>query len=104
MMGTNLEKRSIQWEEFELWNHAYDFGKLFIQYPISNRLLRPRHDQTIVDWRGRNVVLPRKPQHGGYDHSAFAEHQMTIAPRHAGSELGAPLAKQRVTSDCLFAN
>jgi len=103
-MSTHLEERRVQWAEFERWHHADDFGKLFIQYPISNRLLRPWHDQTIVDRRSRNVVLPRKAQHGGYNHPAFSEHQVTIAPWHVGSELGAPLAKQRVKRERLFAN
>jgi hypothetical protein len=29
MMIIDLEEGSIQWEEFELWRHADDFGKLF---------------------------------------------------------------------------
>src|SRR5438552_1332896 len=93
-MSNKLKEQGALWADVELWLHAYDFGELLIQYLPSNHLLRPGHDQTIVDRRGRNVVLPRKAQHGGYNHSAFAEHQVTIAPRHVGSGLGAPLAKQ----------
>jgi hypothetical protein len=59
------------------------------------------------NYRGREqqeYVLPRQAQHSGYNHPAFAEHQMAPVPRHAGSGLGAPLAKQRVTNERLFAN
>jgi len=31
--------------------HAYDLGELFIQDPLGNLVLRPWHDQAIVDWR-----------------------------------------------------
>ena len=99
-----LKEQGALWADVELWLHAYDFGELLIQYRPSNHLLRPGHDQTIMDRRGRNVVLSRKTQHGGNNNSTFAEHQVAPVPRHVGGGFGTPLAKQWVTSERLFAN
>src|ERR1035438_10437480 len=104
MMSTNLEGHSAQWADFKRWLYAYDFGELLIQYPISNRLLRPWYDQTIMDRRSGNVVLSRKAQHGGYNNSTFPEHQVAPVPWHVGTDLLAPHAKQRVISDRISAN
>jgi hypothetical protein len=73
-MSNKLEEQGALWADVELWLHAYDFGELLVQHLPSSHFFRPWHDQTIMDWQSRNVVRPRKAQHGGHNHSAFPEH------------------------------